>query len=92
MATLALYGLTAVWFALLFVVATDWRGLRSRRPYAYSLVAVGGVLYVAREWASALGTLGSTAEVALALGSNLAFLAALGVFAWRWWGYRQAGD
>lgn len=88
MASTALYGLTVVWLALLSAVAADWRGLRSRRPYAYPLVVAGGLLYVVREWATELGALDPTAAVALAAGSNLAFLGALAALAWRWWNYR----
>jgi hypothetical protein len=92
MASATLVGLTAVWLLVIVALVTDWRGLRSRRPYAYPLLAVGGVLSVVREWTAALWTLDPTADLTLALGSNLAFLGVLVLFAWRWWGFRDGPD
>lgn len=79
-----LYATTLVWALLVAVVVTDWRGLRSRRPYAYPLLAAGGLLYVVREWTAALWTLHPTVELALAIGSNLAFVGVLVLVARRW--------
>lgn len=84
--------MTLVWALIAAAVATDWRGLRSRRPYAYPLLVVGGVLYVVQEWATALWALPPTAELVLATASNLAFLGVLVLIAGRWLGFRDGPD